>query len=169
MNQDSTTTAIHQKWCTDITYIYTKKYGWTYPTSVTDWLNKKSFGYASNVSITSELARKTVNNACLNVKGAESILLHNDLRTQYTSHAFEKCLKENWILHSFSRKGTHYNNACIESFHSILKKEKVNQTEYSHFEIAKQSLFEYIESWYNRKQIHSFINYLTLQSTHNIS
>ena len=58
------------------------------------------------------------------------IRLHSDLRTQYTSRAFEECLKEKGILHSFSRKGTPYDNACIESFHSILKKEEVNQNEY---------------------------------------
>ena len=58
------------------------------------------------------------------------IRLHSDLRTQYTSRAFEECLKEKGILHSFSRKGIPYDNACIESFHSILKKEEVNQNEY---------------------------------------
>ena len=82
------------------------------------------------------------------------------------SHAFETCLKERGILHSFSRKGTSHDNACIEFFHSILKKEEVNQKEYYDFETAKRALFEYIESWYNRKRIHSAMNYLTPQATH---
>ena len=58
------------------------------------------------------------------------------------SHAFEECLKEKGILHSFSRKGTPYDNACIESFHSILKKEEFNQKEYDDFKSAKRALFE---------------------------
>lgn len=70
------------------------------------------------------------------------------------------------MVHSFSRKGTPYDNACIESFHSILKKEEVNQKEYHDFKMAKRALFEYIESWYNRKRIHSAINYLTPQAVH---
>ena len=57
-------------------------------------------------------------------------------------------------------------NACIESFHSILKKEEVNQNEYDDFKSAKRALFEYIESWYNRKRIHRAINYLTPQPAH---
>ena len=97
------------------------------------------------------------------------IRLHSDLRTQYTSRAFEECLKEKGILHSFSRKGTPYDNACIESFHSILKKEEVNQNEYYDFKTAKRALFEYIESWYNRKRIHSAINYLTPQDAHSVA
>ena len=85
--------------------------------------------------MTSKLAIQAVKNACLNVKDIEGILLHSDLRVQYTSYAFETCLKEREILHSFSPKGNPYDNACIES-------------------------------WYNRKRIHSAINYLTSQAAH---
>ena len=166
LNRDFKTTSIHQKWCTDITYIYTQKDGWTYLASVMDLHSKKILGYAYDVSMTAELVIKAVNNACLNVKDTEGILLHSDLGTQYTSHAFEECLKEKRILHSVGRKGTPYDNACIESFHSILKKEEVNQNEYYDFKTAKRALFEYIESWYNRKRIHSAINYLTPQAAH---
>ena len=119
--------------------------------------------------MTAELAIKAVKNACLNAKDTDGILLHSDLGVQYTNHAFETCLKERGILHSFSRKGTPYDNACIESFHSILKKEEVNQKEYDDFKSAKRALFEYIESWYNRKRIHSTINYLTPQAAHSAS
>ena len=166
LNRDFTTTAIHQKWCTDITYIYTKKDGWTYLASVMDLHSKKILGYAYDVSMTEELAITAVKNACLNGKDTDGILLHSDLGTQYISHVFETCLKERGILHSFSRKGTPYDNACIESFHSILKKEEINQNEYDDFKSAKRALFEYMESWYNRKRTHSAINYLTPQAAH---
>ncbi|MBS4933578.1 MAG: transposase family protein [Clostridiales bacterium] len=56
----------------------------------------------------------------MNIKDTKGILLHRALGIQYTSHAFEECLKEKGILHFFSRKGTPYDNTCIESFHSIL-------------------------------------------------
>lgn len=54
-------------------------------------------------------------------------------------------------------------NACIESFHSVLKKEEVYTTTYYTFEEAKSALFEYIESFYNRKRRHSALNYKTPQ------
>ena len=85
-----------------------------------------------------ELAIKAVNHACLNVKDTKQILLHTALGVQYTSHDFTEYL-EKGILYSFSRKGNPYDNACIESFHAILKKEGVNEKEYYQFKTAKRA------------------------------
>lgn len=166
LNRDFNTTGINQKWCTDITYIHTVQDGWTYLASVMDLHSKKIIGYAYDTSMTAELAMQAVKNACLNVKVTEGILLHSDLGTQYTSKIFEDYLSLKGIIHSFSRKGNPYDNACIESFHSILKKEEINHHKYSDFNTARKVVFEYIESWYNRKRIHGAINYLTPQAAH---
>lgn len=56
-----------------------------------------------------------------------------------------------------------YDNACIESFHSVMKKEEIYIHEYKDFEEANLAIFEYIESWYNRKRIHSALGYKTPQ------
>ena len=74
LNYDFTTIAIHQKWCTDITYIYTNKDRWTYLASVMDFHSKKILGYAYDRSMTAELAIKAVKNACLNVKDTEGVI-----------------------------------------------------------------------------------------------
>nr|WP_308742575.1 integrase core domain-containing protein [uncultured Anaerocolumna sp.] len=78
-----------------------------------------------------------------------------------TSRIFEDYLSFKGIIHSFSRKGNPYDNACIESFHSMLKKEEINHHKYNDFNTARKAVFEYIETWYNRKRIHDTINYLT--------
>ena len=64
---------------------------------------------------------------------------------------------------SFSRKGNRYDNACIESFHLMLKKKEIYLHTYQNFQEARRAIFEYIESWYNRKRIHSAIGYMTPQ------
>ena len=69
--------------------------------------------------------------------------------------------KEN--IHSFSRKGNPYDNACIESFYSVLKKEEIYLHTYRDFQEARRAIFEYIEGWYNRKRVHSAISYMTPQ------
>ncbi|SHM90801.1 Integrase core domain-containing protein [Anaerosporobacter mobilis DSM 15930] len=84
----------------------------------------------------------------------------------YKSGSIVAYLRSHGIVHSFSRKENPYDNACIESFHSLLKKEEVNHKKYYDFNTAGRALFEYIESWYNRKRIHSAINYLTPQAAH---
>lgn len=85
----------------------------------------------------------------------------NGQGSQYLLKAYEERLCELGIAHSYSQKGYPYDNASIESFHAILKKEEVYQTVYPDFESAKQELFRYIEGWYNQNRIHSRINYLT--------
>ena len=109
------------------------------------------------------LAVQAVENACLNVRETKGIILHSDLGSQYTSQAFEDCLGSKGILHSFSRKGNPYDNACTESFHSVLKKEEIYLHTYQDSNEARRAIFEYIEGWYNRKRIHSSIGYLTPQ------
>ena len=100
---------------------------------------------------------KTIN-AALNVKHTEGIIIQSDLGSQYTSNLFESALAELKIHHSYNRKGCPYDNACIEPFHSVLKKEVVNLRKYKDAKAAHNSIFEYIESWYSRKRIHSGLN-----------
>jgi transposase len=116
LKRDFETKTINQKWCTDITYIHVQKEGWTYLALVMDLCSHKIIGYAYGTSMTAELAIEAVKNACLNVRKTEGSILHSDLGSQYTSQSFEKFLDSRGILHSFSRKGNPYDNACIELF-----------------------------------------------------
>ena len=161
LNQDFTTTSINQKWSADITYIHTEKDGWTYLASVEDLYSRKIIGWAFGQTMDAELAKKSLKNASLNVKKTKGIILQTDLGSQYTSNIFEEYLAELKIRHSYSRKGCPYDNSCIESFHSILKKEEVNLKKYKDFKDAYNAIFEFIEAWYNRERIHSCLNYRT--------
>ena len=125
LKQDFKATGINQKWCTDITYIHTQNDGWTYLASVMDFYSRKIIGWAYGTTMNAALAVKAVENACLNVSDSSGIILHSDLGSQYTSDQFESYLAKKKIHHSFSRKGCPYDNSCIESFHSLLKKEEV--------------------------------------------
>lgn len=166
LKQDFTATGINQKWCTDITYIHTQKDGWTYLASVMDFYSRKIIGWSYGTTMSAELVTKAVENACLNVADPVGIILHSDLGTQYTSDLFEKYLVKKKIHHSFSRKGCPYDNACIESFHSVLKKEEVYRRIYKDSADAFDSIFEYIESWYNHRRTHSSLGYKTPNAVH---
>lgn len=88
LDRNFVATDINQKWCTDITYIHVLKEGWTYLASVMDLYSRKIVGYAYSKHMTTELAVKAVENACLNVQSTKGIILHSDLGTQYTSKQF---------------------------------------------------------------------------------
>lgn len=111
--------------------------------------------------MTKELVIETLDNALLNQTPSENLIIHSDLGSQYTSEAYEAKLNELNIRHSFSRKGCPYDNAGIESFHASLKRRSLSIKAYENFEAAYLALFQYIEGFYNRKRIHSSINYLT--------
>ena len=91
----------------------------------------------------------------------EGMIFHSDLGSQYTSKEYEKMLLENNVKHSYSKKGYPYDNASMESFNAILKKEEVNVNTYTTFKEAKLAIFEFIESWYNNTRIHSTLDYKT--------
>lgn len=163
LNQDFSTTNINQKWAADITYISTAKDGWTYLASVIDLYSKKIIGYTYAKEMTTEIVMSALESAVQEQQPADGLIIQTDLGSQYTSTDFEKALRENKMTHSYSRKGTPYDNSCIESFHAALKKEEIYQTTYHSFEEARLELFKYIEGWYNRKRIHGAIGYRTPQ------
>lgn len=88
-------------------------------------------------------------------------MFHSDLGSQYTSSKFESLLAKYDLKHSYSHKGCPYDNASMESFNSILKKEEVNRKNYATFDEARIAIFEYIEGWYNNNRIHSSIGNIT--------
>ena len=62
---------------------------------------------------------------------------------------------------SYSKKGYPYDNACIESFHSLIKREWLNRIRIRDYEHAYKLVFEYIEAFYNTVRIHSHCGYLS--------
>ena len=161
LDRDFSTTTINEKWVADITYIHTVRDGWCYLASVMDLHSKKIVGYSFSRSMTTDLVMTALENAYSIQKPAKGLLLHTDLGSQYTSTEFMQYVQTRGIFQSFSQKGCPYDNACIESFHAILKKEEVNHVQYPDYNTAKLSMFQFIEGWYNRKRIHSSLDYNT--------
>ena len=150
-----------EKWVGDITYIYTKETGWTYLAIVMDLFDLKIIGWSYGKNMTSELVISAFEKAKTARGVTEGMIFHSDLGSQYTSNEYEKILLENNVKHSYSKKGYPYDNASMESFNAILKKEEVNVNTYTTFKEAKLAIFEFIESWYNNTRIHSTLDYKT--------
>src|SRR5690625_3826248 len=168
LDKDFSTNTINEKWVGDITYIYTLRDGWCYLATVMDLHTKKIVGHSFSRTMTTELITKALENAYYTQKPDEELIFHSDLGTQYTSDEFAKVIQKFNMTHSFSYKGNPYDNACIESFHAVLKKEEVNHVQYIDYKSAKLAIFRYIEGWYNRKRIHGSIGYKTPQEMENL-
>ena len=92
---------------------------------------------------------------------ANLLIKISNLGSQYTSNDLKELCKEFNIIQSFSKKGCLCGNAYIDSFYSSIKKKEIYRKTYRTFEEANIAIFKYIESWYNRKRLHSSINYMT--------
>jgi len=150
-----------QKWVGDITYIYTIETGWTYLAIVMDLFDLKVIGWSYGQNMTEDLVIDAFNKAIINRGIEKDGIFHSDRGSQYTSNNFEKLLETLGIKHSYSKKGYPYDNASMESFNAILKKEEVNVNTYKTAEEARLAIFEFIEGWYNNQRIHSTLGYIT--------
>ena len=156
-----------KKWVGDITYIYTKESGWTYLAIVMDLYDLKIIGWSYGENMTAELVISAFEKAMIARGVTEDMIFHSDLGSQYTSNEYENLLVKNKVKHSYSKKGYPYDNASMESFNAILKKEEVNVNTYTTFKEAKLAIFEFIESWYNNTRIHSTLDYKTPNQKYN--
>lgn len=87
------------------------------------------------------------------------LIFHCDRGCQYVSEAFHKATAG--MIHSYSKKAYPWDNACIESFHALLKREWINRFKIFNYTHAYKLIFEYIETFYNTVRIHSHCGYLS--------
>jgi transposase InsO family protein len=150
----------NQAWAADITYIPTQE-GWLYLAAVIDLCSRKIVGWAMADHLRAELVCQALRMALLNRRPQGSLLHHSDRGVQYACDDYQALLADHQILVSMSRRGNCYDNAVIESFFGTLKTELVHHEHYVTREAARQSLFEYIEVFYNRQRRHSTLGYQT--------
>jgi len=94
-------------------------------------------------------------------KPGKGLIYHTDRGCQYASANHRDILKLHGIKQSMSRKGNCGDNSVAESFFGTLKTELVHHSKFKTREEAKQTIFRYIEIFYNRKRIHSANDYLS--------
>lgn len=152
--------APNKVWVTDITYIGTGE-GWLYLASVMDLFSRKIVGWSVGRRMTRELVLDALDQAYEKRKPEPGLIHHSDRGSQYASEEYRARLSEYGMIGSMSRKGNCYDNACIESFHSTLKKELVYQTKFRTRKQAEKELYTYIEFDYNRLRFHSTLGYKT--------
>lgn len=160
LQQDFTADRPGEKWCGDITYIWTAA-GWLYLAVVMDLYSRRIVGWAMNRRMTSQLVQDAFQMAWRACQPPPGLTFHSDRGSQYTSHAFRDLLQRHHVRVSMSGTGNCYDNAVVESFFSTLKMELVYDTEYLTRATAMRDVFFYIESYYNRRRRHSTLGNLS--------
>jgi len=154
LNQDFTADRPNKKWVGDITYIPTDE-GFLYLAGIEDLFQRKVVGWSLGSRITKELTISALEQAAVRENPGDGLIFHSDRGSQYAAYAFQDVLYKYHIRQSMSRKGDCYDNACMESFFSTLKKDIIYGRRFKTREEAKLAIIEYIETFYNCHRLHS--------------
>jgi transposase InsO family protein len=166
LNRDFQAAEAGEKWVSDITYLRTTA-GWLYLTVVLDLYDRKIVGWAFSPTMEAEATVVTaLRMAYGNRKPRSDLLFHSDRGVQYCSKIFRETLKQQClqVRQSMSRKGNCWDNACAESFFKTLKQELETLDGRQSSAAVRDSVFYYIEAYYNRKRRHSALDYLAPES-----
>jgi len=150
----------NQVWVSDTTFIPTRA-GWLFLAVILDLYSRQVIGWSMGVQNNTKLVSDALTMALWRRGKVKNVIVHSDQGSTSASGHYRKLLKDNGLLCSMSRKGECLDNAVAESFFGTLKTELVNDEDYRTREQARQSLFEYIEVFYNRQRRHSSAAYLS--------
>lgn len=143
-------------WCSDITYIWTCE-GFVYLTSIMDLYSRKIISWVLSDTLETKWIVEAVNKAKKARNISKPLIMHSDRGRQYTSKDYANATTGMTL--SYSKKAYPWDNACIESFHSLLKREWINRFKIKDYNHAYKLVFEYIEAFYNTVRIHSHCKY----------
>ena len=145
-------------WCSDITYVWTID-GFVYLTSIMDLYSRKIIAWTLSDSLEVSCVTETIQKAKLRRNLDLPLIIHSDRGSQYVAKEYKKATAR--MQRSYSKKAYPWDNACIESFHALIKREWLNRFRIRDFNHAYSLIFEYIEAFYNTKRIHSHCGYLS--------
>lgn len=160
LNRQFTASRPNERWVADMTYMWTSE-GWCYLAVVLDLYSRSVVGWAFDSERTASLPLRALENALRSRRPTKPLLHHSDRGSQYTCSTYREALDRAGIAVSVSRRGNCWDNAVAESFFATLKAELVRGPGWPSRSALRTAVFEYIESFYNRRRLHSSLNYMT--------
>ena len=164
LQRNFTTFSSNMKWSIDISYIFATD-GVKYLCAIKDMYDKSIITYTVSKSLELPLVLETVKNACdiVPYEQRKELILHSDQGWHYQHRIYQDLLKRHHITQSMSRKGNCLDNAMMENFFGLMKKELLYTNQFDSINDFKRQLKKYI-IYYNKvifinnNKLNSFIN-----------
>jgi putative transposase len=160
VNRNFDVEAPDRVWAGDITYIWTLQ-GWLYLAVIIDLFSRRVVGWALANHLRTELVLNALHMALGQRIPKSGMLYHSDRCSQYASEDYREVLKAHGIDSSMSRKADYWDNAVAESFFATIKKELIYEQVWSTHDEVRLAITEYIEVFYNRQRLHSYLDYMS--------
>jgi putative transposase len=159
VQRDFTAEAPNRLWFADVTYVPCWS-GWFYLAVVIDAFSRRVVGWSMASHKRSELVQEALGMA-VKARQASDVIHHSDQGSEYTSIAFGQRCIDAGIRPSMGSVGDAYDNAMAESFFATLETELFQRTVFETHAHARMAIFEFIESWYNPRRLHSSLDYVS--------
>jgi transposase InsO family protein len=147
-------------WASDITYVQTQG-GWAYLAAVLDLGSRKVVGWHVGPTMEESLVLAALHQAVELRNPPPGLVHHSDRGAQYAGNAYQELLAANDTVCSMSRRGNCWDNACVESFFSTVKRELPNDHVFEDWREVERAVFTYVDAYYNTRRPHSALGYLT--------
>jgi transposase InsO family protein len=147
-------------WASDITYMHTLR-GWAYLAVILDLGSRRVVGWQVGPTMEESLVLGALAQAIESRNPLPGLIHHSDRGTQYAAQAYQQLLAEHELVCSMSRRGNCWDNACVESFFSTLKRELPNDHVFADWRDVERNVFAYVEAHYNTRRPHSALGYRT--------
>lgn len=145
----------------DITYIPTRE-GWLYLAVVIDLFSRAILGWKLSDSLHADLVVGATTRAIESGLVPRGAIFHSDRGCQYSATITRELLARHGLRQSMSAKGYCYDNAFSESAFASLKSEVLSDgLPFDSKRAATIALFDYFETFYNRRRLHSSLGYLS--------
>jgi len=158
VRRDFAPAAPNQLWVADLTEIATWE-GKLYLAAVIDCYSRRCVGWAMAEHMRAELVVEALEMAIWQRRPDTGLVHHSDRGGQYVSLIFGQTARDAGIDISMGAKGCALDNAVAEAFFATLKKELTRRRSWPTRRELQSAVFAYIEGWYNRRRLHSTLDY----------
>ena len=151
-------TGTNQLWVADITYVRLNR-EFVYLAVVLDRFSRRVVGWALDRTLSSRLPLAALTNAWrIESLGQGWCITQIGACSSFKPIMWRRRANAAFIA-SVSRPGSPGDNANCESFFRTHKREEIRATEYANVEDLRINISRFIDSYYNRKRLHSALGY----------
>ncbi|OAU38404.1 integrase, partial [Lacticaseibacillus rhamnosus] len=145
---------------TDITQVRLLDHSWGYISAIIDEASREVITVIVRNSANKEQLHLTLDDLAKKLPTGVTPIVHSDQGWQYQTREYQSRVHAMGIIPSMSRKGNCHDNAPMESFFNLLKRERLNRQPIKDLEELKQIVNRYV-TWFNHDRISLNKNGLT--------